>query len=388
MAYSFMTIQKVKNMGTLKSKYNHNCRKVEVSNVIPEFINDNDTLVALPKSNGMERDYAEAVADRINELDYYKTHKMRPDQVLAYEVVLTFSRTADIDVDEWEARSVQWLKDTFDVAPDGKSNVLHAICHKDEPGNVHIHAIVTPVDETGRFNAKTFTNGYKAMVDLQTSYAEAVEDLGLERGVIGTSARHRDIRKLYAELNNAIDKVPEVLEGETADEYRLRTFEYIQEQLATSIREKNEYDAKLRAKRDIDFRQSGDTLDEMLYNFQEKEQEHKSIISSYKKEIEEQEKQIDKNESIIDSYEEQIQELRLQLAMMRKMVSEDVVKKAEKTDALETGIELLSQENEERANYIREQVEYLEGKGREFIETISQQNEINIDENDIDTIGS
>ena len=74
--------------------------------------------------------------------------------------------------------------------------------------------------------------------------------------------------------------------------------------------------------------------------------------------------------------------------MMRKMASEDVAKKAEKTDALETGIELLSQENEERANYIREQVEYLEGKGREFIETISQQNEVNIDENDIDAIGS
>ena len=100
MAYAFITIQKVKSMGTLKSEHNHNCRMVEVSNVIPELINDNETLVRFPENNGHESNYAEAVKARIDELDYYKNHNLQSNQVLAYEVVMTFSRDAELDVDE------------------------------------------------------------------------------------------------------------------------------------------------------------------------------------------------------------------------------------------------------------------------------------------------
>lgn len=384
MAYSFMTIQKVKNMGTLKSKYNHNCRKVEVSNVIPEFINDNDTLVKLPVNENGELDYAEAVKKRIEELDYYKDHKVGKNQVLAYEIVMTFSKDEGIDIDEWEKRSVQWLKDTFDVAPDGKSNVLHAICHKDEPGNVHIHAIVTPIDDRGHLNAKYFTNGFQAMTNLQTSYAKSVEDLGLERGIAGSSARHKDIRKFYAELNNAIENVPEVLAGETADEYRRRTFEYQQEQMAAIIRKKNEYEAEMRRKMDKENNDTRRILREEYEDTMDEIQEHRSTIKSYKKQIDELEEELIDKQNIYDKYMEEINKNAIELARINNLIAtkEQLIEYGKEYSDIKEGLIIIGENDPD----IVLQTESLMNNAKEVYSNWKLENnieDIDIDESDL-----
>ena len=369
MAYSFMTIQKVKSMGTLQSKYNHNCRKIEVSNVIPAFINDNDTLVRLPEVDGQEVGYADAVKSRINELDYYKTHNLRPDQVLAYEVVMTFSRDADIDIEEWEKRSVQWLKDTFNVAPDQKNNIIHAICHKDEPGNVHIHAIVTPVDDTGKLNAKFFTGGSRAMSQLQSSYAECVEDLGLERGIAGSSAKHKDIRKFYADLNNTIENVPEVLEGETAEQYRQRTFELQQAQLAAMLKKKYDMDQKIRAKRDRDFDNARRAFRSEFEIHNQSVKDVKELIEGYKLQVGQLEEKITSNETIVSNYEEQIKELSLELASLKKTVGDinELKEDANKMYYLREGLLSVKEQNPGRvADFENEMNQYI-SIGQELI---------------------
>lgn len=201
MPKTVLQFQKIKTKEVLEKMFKHNSRIVSPPNVIKELSSTNVTLVALPTgADSVPLNYDAAVDMRINELEYHKTHKIRKNQVLALDVLLSFSRDADINVDEWEKRSVQWLKETFDVAPDGKSNLLHAVSHHDETGNVHIHALVIPVDENGHLNARRFINGRVAMSDLQTSYANSVADLGLERGIKGSSAKHKDIKKYYAEL--------------------------------------------------------------------------------------------------------------------------------------------------------------------------------------------
>ena len=172
MAFAFMDIQKIKTEGQMTAKYNHNCRKIEIDNVIPELSHLNEDLIPLPvDQNGNELSYYDAFKKRINELPYYQDHNIRKNAVRGYEVLLTFSKDESINVDEWKKLSVKWLKDTFNVAPDKRNNVLHVAFHADETGNYHCHAFVVPIDEKGKLNACRFTDGSRALSDLQTSFS-------------------------------------------------------------------------------------------------------------------------------------------------------------------------------------------------------------------------
>jgi hypothetical protein len=68
----------------------------------------------------------------------------------------------------------------------------------------HIHALVMPV-ERGRINVRPWTDGPERLRKMQDSYARAVEDLGLERGIRGARARHEHIQDFYRALNRDFD---------------------------------------------------------------------------------------------------------------------------------------------------------------------------------------
>ena len=214
MAYSFMTIGKIKSTKEMTNKYIHNQRiekyrgkDIVFDHVDKAKIQDNDQLIPLrTDSKGKEMSYSDAFDDRIKDLDL----KIRKNAVLGYEVVMTYSPGADIDIDAWERLSMDWLRDTFDVAADGQSNILHAVCHKDEAGSPHIHAIIVPIDPNGSLNASYFTDGTFKLRQMQSDYAQSVSSLGLERGVAGSSAKHQLISKLYTQLNHAVE-IPDVL---------------------------------------------------------------------------------------------------------------------------------------------------------------------------------
>lgn len=74
-----------------------------------------------------------------------------------------------------ETKNVEWMKDTFNIAGDGKDNVISMVYHGDEAGNVHCHALVIPVDERGHLNARRFINGSRAMSEHQTTYAKYMQ---------------------------------------------------------------------------------------------------------------------------------------------------------------------------------------------------------------------
>ena len=135
------------------------------------------------------------------------------------EVVSTFSREEDINIEAWKKKNVEWLQKTFNQAGDGRNNIASVVFHADETGNVPCHAIVVPIAPRGRLNTKHYTGGYKIMHKIQNFYAEAMKQFGLERGLEGGQAKHRDIRKYYANLNRALE-IPEVMPFETAEEFR------------------------------------------------------------------------------------------------------------------------------------------------------------------------
>lgn len=227
MGYCIMRIKKIHTKSVLTSNYNHNFRKVDVDNADPALAYKNQELVKLATKNGKEVTYVDAFNTRIASLTYYSEHKLRSNAVLALEAITTFSRNTKLDLESWKIANVKWLKQTFDKAGDNKPNVVSVVYHADEPGNVHCHALIIPIDDKGRLNASFYIDGSRVLSEMQTSYALAMMPFGLERGLEDSGAKHKDIRKFYAELNRAI-QVPEPEQNELAADYRNRLLDYLQ----------------------------------------------------------------------------------------------------------------------------------------------------------------
>lgn len=382
MAFSFMDISKIKTEGQLTSKYNHNCRTIQIDNVIPELTEKNETLIALPIQSGKQLNYNEAFKERIESLDYYKDHKIRANAVLGYEVLLTFSRDADLDLESWKKQSVEWLHKTFDVAPDNKSNVLHAEFHADEVGNVHIHAFVVPIDERGRLNAKRFTDGSRVMSELQSSYAESVSNLGLQRGIAGSSAKHKDIRRMYANLNNAL-KLPEVLKQETANQYRDRVVDNIKTALAAQMRESDDYAINVRRELDIQKRKQQEEIEREL-NKKKKVQEFEDKQAMREKE---------KLQREMLGYEQMVRILHEQLDDVKAEVSEAQKRlqaEADNENAIEfyknfqAGMDALYQSDPERATDAQDEMDYICQLGMEEREEMQEETEPDVQDAEAD----
>lgn len=66
-----------------------------------------------------------------------------------------------------------------------------------------------------------------------------MEEFVLERGLENRQASHRDIKKYYADLNNAIN-ISDPLPQEPAQDYRERVLEELQTVQAAALRERTE----------------------------------------------------------------------------------------------------------------------------------------------------
>lgn len=253
MGYCFLRIDKIKNAAEFTRKYEHNYRTENVPNAIPELRDQNEELVKLRSASGEPCNYLTAYNEKIKSLEYYRSNEVRKNNVRGLEVFTTFSRESkeQIDIEKWKEENVKWLRSYFNKNPEKYGdNLISVMYHGDECGNVHCHAVVIPVDETGKLSAYKFIGGRAKLREMQDSYAKAMEPLGLERGLKGSSARHQDITKFYAKLNEKMD-VPIPEKGESAEEYKDRMLEFIQKERADNLRKVLEMDRDLRRKRDI-----------------------------------------------------------------------------------------------------------------------------------------
>lgn len=227
--YCFMRLEKIKSMGSLQHRYKHNFRKENVPNAGDPTLNEE-----LVDKSGM--DYKDMWYRRIREEEIRtgQSVAVRRGSVLAYELVMSFSRGADIDLEQWKQANVQWAKETF-----GEENVLSMQYHTDEETE-HIHAIVVPLDKRGHLCAKSFTGGRAKMYTLQTTYGKAMQAVGLERGEHYSRANKVNIRRYYAEVESAANATaPQMLEGEQISEYMERVNEYLQKKELAALQTKN-----------------------------------------------------------------------------------------------------------------------------------------------------
>ena len=92
-------------------------------------------------------------------------------------------------------------------------------------------AYVVPVDEaTGRLNAKKYIGGSRhTLSQMQTDFAVEVKDLGLDRGVQGSKAKHTSIKEYYEKLNN-YENEPGIEKGLT---YEIPEPEFLESKIPT-----------------------------------------------------------------------------------------------------------------------------------------------------------
>lgn len=189
--FAIMRCKKLASMGSVAGALKHCYRERETPNADPERTPTNEHAAATSTDEAMGRMRA------------LLPEKRRRDAVLAVEYLMTASpewwqEASRKQQDEFFRRSRQWLADKY-----GADRIVTATIHRDET-TPHLSAFVVPLTRDGRLSAREFVGGRQKMRDDQTSYAAAVADLGLSRGIEGSRARHQSIRDYYAALKRPV----------------------------------------------------------------------------------------------------------------------------------------------------------------------------------------
>ena len=190
MAFAILRAAKLKSMGEIGGSLSHNYRTRHTPNADSFKTHLNEHEVGSPAA------VMDLIKNRLPE-------KRRSDAVLCIEHLITASP-------EWDGWGTEKEKDFFDKSKQwlidkyGQDNITGISIHRDET-TPHLVAYVVPLDESsGRLNSKKWLGGRKALSDMQTDFAKQVEDLGLERGVLRSKARHKKITEYYAEIETPI----------------------------------------------------------------------------------------------------------------------------------------------------------------------------------------
>ena len=202
MAYGICRIQKLK-AGAVGRSAQHTSRKRETPNADPE--KQHIRIIGQP-DNPNTPDLETLVRQHIGD------QTIRKNAVLAVEFLLTASpeyfRPDDPSragyyeqqrLESFQQKACEWLQTRYG------SRIVRAELHLDE-STPHIHAYMVPLDEKGKLNCRALLGGSRyRLSELQDDFALAMKPLGLSRGIKGSRAKHTEVRKYYAAINQQPD---------------------------------------------------------------------------------------------------------------------------------------------------------------------------------------
>lgn len=192
--YCIMRMQKIKSTSAASAILKHARREIPCKTVKDPTAKNIKITLGDEMRRTAGRPFKEIFKERT------AGQKIRKNAVHAVEVVLTFSPGALAPGDplkKWAEANMSWLEQTFG----GRQNIINAVLHLDET-TPHIHAMVIPIDERGKLNARAFLGGTShRMSELQTEYAKAMEPFGLERGISReiTGSKHQAHQRWISE---------------------------------------------------------------------------------------------------------------------------------------------------------------------------------------------
>lgn len=168
------------------------------------------------------------VKNRTNAIQFRIDHaglhrKVGKNQTKAIRVILTGTHEQmmkiadDGKLDKWIDANMKWLKDTF-----GSENLVSCVLHMDEK-TPHLHATIVPVVTTERLRKKRegekkyeTKSGTRLSADdvmrrsklheYQNSYATAMKPFGLQRGIVGSTAKHQANSEYYKQQMNRYEE--------------------------------------------------------------------------------------------------------------------------------------------------------------------------------------
>lgn len=188
MSYVIMRMKKLKTRASVASSGRHNFRERETPNA--------DESLTITNSH----DKAQSTNDLMHRLtmNIPRPKDRRKNAVLAVEYMITASpewwqSATQIQKLEFEQKAKQFLNEIY-----GDKNIIQFSVHRDEKTQ-HVSAIVTPMHE-GKLNARFFCGGRAKLAEQQDRIAEIMADLGLERGIRGSKAKHKTIQQYYTEI--------------------------------------------------------------------------------------------------------------------------------------------------------------------------------------------
>lgn len=211
--FAIMRYAKLKTMSAIKGSSGHMRRAIVTPNADPDRTSLNVVLIG---SNDPAAD-AKALIPKMGRADPDDpTSKLlrRSNSVLTVEVLMTTSpqwwetATAD-DRDNWIAQSTEWLAEEW-----GADNIAHLELHVDET-TTHLTGFIVPLDAEGGLNARKFIGGKASkavpgsslLSGHQTRYAESVENLGLRRGRLGSTATHETVQGYYKRITHVEENI-------------------------------------------------------------------------------------------------------------------------------------------------------------------------------------
>lgn len=190
MSFAIMRCAKLKSFGSFGGAIQHCFRERPTPNSDENLRANN------------EHYYAKNEAESFKKLRELLPEKVRKNGVICVEYVFTaspewFDQVNEEKKKEFFNRSVAWIKAKY-----GEENIVVATVHNDEK-TPHLSAFVCPITKDGRLCARDFIGGREKLQKDQDSFAEAVKDLGLERGLRGSKAKHMTIQQYYGSLAKA-----------------------------------------------------------------------------------------------------------------------------------------------------------------------------------------
>lgn len=183
--YCIMRMQKIKSTSVASARLKHARREIPCKTVKDPSVKNVGITMGEEMKRTTHMSFREIFRERT------AGQHVRKNAVYAIEVVLTFSpgAIAHEQLKEWAGANMSWLERTFGC----RQNIIDARLHLDET-TPHIHAMVIPIDEKGKLNARAFLGGTShRMSEMQTEYAKTMEPFGLERGISRevTGAKHQ-----------------------------------------------------------------------------------------------------------------------------------------------------------------------------------------------------
>ena len=154
----------------------------------------------------------EAIQYRIDTAGLHR--KVAKNQTKAIRIMMTGTHeqmmkiTQEGKLDNWIDVNLKWLRETFD-----SENLVSCVLHMDEK-TPHLHATVVPIVTTERLRKKRegekkyeTKSGPRLSADdvmrrsklheYQNSYAAAMKPFGLQRGIVGSTAKHQANSEYY-----------------------------------------------------------------------------------------------------------------------------------------------------------------------------------------------